>query len=211
MTSCGALPASDAPMYKQVVVTRDAPTPHDAYVGGGAFLPDDVQWPGLADGLPLVHLAAFPADWFYPEGVALDFWISVFIPVDMERFSHLDQLRLHDGSSAAAVIAYRRSSRQHCNTPMDLLEAGRLERVDCHDEDDEDNLDSKVDGVDAWLQAPLAWPGGRRRLAIYGADIDAAMPSRRGMLFDGMGYLFLSDRPEFDSFDEIGAFCFQLG
>ncbi|KAF1013922.1 MAG: hypothetical protein GAK31_02945 [Stenotrophomonas maltophilia] len=92
----------------------------------------------------------------------------------------------------------------------DSLERGLIERVECLESDDE-NLDSKLDGIDAWLQSPLAWNGGRRRLMLYGADVDDILPSHKGTLSDGMGYLFLPETPDFSTGDQSGAFFLQLG
>ncbi|MBA0266447.1 hypothetical protein [Stenotrophomonas maltophilia] len=93
----------------------------------------------------------------------------------------------------------------------DSLERGRIERVECLEPDDDENLDSKLDGVDAWLQSPLTWNGGRRRLMLYGADIDGILPSQKGVLSDGMAYLFLRDKPDFSPVGRAGAFFLQLG
>lgn len=92
-----------------------------------------------------------------------------------------------------------------------FTERGRIERVECLEPDDDENLDSKLDGIDAWLQLPMTWNGGRRRLMLYGADIDEILPSHKGILSDGMAYLFIPDQPDFGLGGRAGAFFLQLG
>lgn len=77
--------------------------------------------------------------------------------------------------------------------------------------DDDENLASKVDGVDAWLQSPINIEGFRRRLSIYGGDLDLALPLTTGILSDGMGYLFLSDGGGHDEGGNFGGFYLQMG
>ncbi|WP_313439903.1 hypothetical protein [Stenotrophomonas sp.] len=198
-------------MYTRLLLTSEKPSAADAYVGGGAFLPENIPWPTCVEGHALFHLMAIPAHWFYRQEIAEDFWFSIFIPVDVERHTHLRQLRAVEGISAAVVLAYRRGSASRSRCMSDSLERGRIERIECLEPDDDENLDSKLDGVDAWLQSTLAWNGGRRRLMLYGADIDGILPSHNGVLSDGMAYLFLPDQPDFSLGGRVGAFFLQLG
>ena len=201
----------DPIMYTRLLLTKEKASPTDAYVGGGAFLPESIPWPACVEGRALFHLMALPAHWFYPQGVAEDFWFSVFIPTDTRDHSHFRRLRAVQGTSEAVVLAYRRGAASRSRCMSDSLERGRIERVECLEPDDDENLDSKLDGVDAWLQSTLTWNGGRRRLMLYGADIDGILPSHKGVLSDGMAYLFLRDKPDFSPVGRAGAFFLQLG
>lgn len=198
-------------MYTRLLLTTEKPSPTDAYVGGGAFLPEHIPWPTCVEGRALFHLMAIPAHWFYSQEIAEDFWFSIFIPVDVQRHTHLRQLRAGEGTSEAVVLAYRRGAASRSRCMSDSLERGRIERVECLEPDDDENLDSKLDGIDAWLQSPLTWKGGRRRLMLYGADIDDILHSHKGVLSDGMAYLFIQDQPDFALRGRPGAFFLQLG
>lgn len=198
-------------MYTRLLLTSGRPSAADAYIGGGAFLPENIPWPTCVEGRALFHLMALPAHWFYAQGVAEDFWFSVFIPTDTRNHSHFRRLRAVQGTSEAVVLAYRRSAASRSRCMSDSLERGRIERVECLEPDDNENLDSKLDGVDAWLQSTLTWNGGCRRLMLYGADIDGILPSHKGVLSDGMAYLFLQDHPDFSLDGRAGAFFLQLG
>jgi hypothetical protein len=46
---------------------------------------------------------------------------------------------------------------------------------------------------------------------LYGADIDDILPSHKGILSDGMAYLFIPDQPDFALGGRAGAFFLQLG
>ncbi len=32
-------------MYDELIFTHESHAPHDAYVGGGAYLPSEISWP----------------------------------------------------------------------------------------------------------------------------------------------------------------------
>ena len=196
-------------MYKEIVFSHESPQPRDGYVGGGVRMPSDIEWPAADDGRPLTHLFSVPAAWFSKDegGQA---WLSVFIPYERRNVIHYRRLRARDQHSHAVVVAYRAVDAEREETG-EALERGRMSVVDNSDADDDQNLASKVDGVDAWLQSPLAVRGFRRRLSIYGGDLDLAVPSTAGILSDGMGYLLLPNDSLSPGQPEAGRFFLQLG
>ncbi|MFJ4344793.1 hypothetical protein [Pseudomonas sp. NPDC089401] len=196
-------------MYKELVFTTASPTAEDGYAGGGAYLPAHMPWPSSADGTPLVHLLALPARWLGAHEAAR--WISVFIPYTPGDVGHYRSLRLKDGGSQAVVLSYLRQPDLRDEAPGKIIGCGRVAILLADDEDDDENLASKLEGVDAWLQAPLRLANARRRVSIYGAELDNALPGNKGVLSDGMGYLLLSDGFIAGEADEAAGFFLQLG
>jgi hypothetical protein len=197
-------------MYTEVTFSNKGPAPGDGYVGGGVKLPSGIQWPAGAAGEPLVHLFSVPATWFSDQ-VSGARRISVFIPYEPRTVTHYRKLRARDGRSDAVVIAYDEGDSERSESQGVVLERGRMERVLSKEIDDDENLASKVDGVDAWLQSPINIEGFQRRLSIYGGDLDLVLLSTTGILSDGMGYLFLSGGGDHDDGGDFGRFFLQLG
>ncbi|WP_200626169.1 hypothetical protein [Pseudomonas sp. LAM2023] len=196
-------------MFKELVFSADIPLENDAYAGGGACLPEDMPWPRSESGGPLVHLMAFPASWL--SDASSPYWISVFIPYEAGNVSHFSKLRMENGSSQAAVLIYEKHTVIRNESDGEIVGCGKIIISENGEDDDDENLASKVDGIDAWLQRPLELPGGRRRISIYGGDLDMSIPKNKGVLSDGMGYLLLSD--EFVAGNSAAAhgFFLQLG
>jgi hypothetical protein len=198
-------------MFNELVFTRESPTKADAYVGGGAYLPCNVVWPRSADGQPLTHLISFPGTWFSDALVDDDFWLSIFIPYLQGEVGHYRKLRALNGVSEAVVVGYSRSSEERNEAPNKIIDCRKVQLSLNPDSDDDENLASKLDGIDAWLQAPISSSGGRRRVSIYGGDLDASLPNNKGILSDGMGYLFLDDDFLAKKGTGCGSFFLQLG
>ncbi|MDX6916039.1 hypothetical protein R9X49_13070 [Pectobacterium carotovorum] len=198
-------------MYDELIFTHESHAPHDAYVGGGAYLPSEISWPFSADGVSLTHLASFPGAWFSSSFVPKHYWISVFIPYLPGEVFHYRKLRAIDGDSGAMVLGYIRSEEERNEAANPIIDRGSIHISRGADSDDEENLASKLDGVDAWLQGPITSNIGRRRLSIYGGDLDAALPRYKGILSDGMGYLFLDERFWDKTANSCGRFFLQLG
>lgn len=196
-------------MFKELIFSKDAPLESDAYAGGGARLPENMSWPRSDSGDPLVHLMAFPVSWL--SDAASPYWISIFIPYEPGEVSHYRQLRMKNGGSQAIVLIYEKQKEIRNECEGKVVGCGRIFVSENKDEDDEDNLASKIDGVDSWLQAPLEIIGAKRRISIYGGDLDLSIPENKGVLSDGMGYLLLSD--DFVAGDIAAAhgFFLQLG
>ncbi|NBF07885.1 hypothetical protein [Pseudomonas sp. Fl4BN1] len=198
-------------MFNELIFTCEAPAKEDAYAGGGACLPDDLAWPCAPDGAPLTHLLAFPGHWFSAALIDRDYWVSVFVPYLPGEVGHYRKLRAISGSSQAVVVGYVRASSERNEAAQQISDRGAVRLgLNC-DADDDENLASKLDGVDAWLQSPVASASGRRRVAIYGGDLDLALARHKGILSDGMGYLFLDEDFSQRTGAGIGRFFLQLG
>ncbi|WP_339508673.1 hypothetical protein [Pseudomonas sp. RL_35y_Pfl2_P42] len=198
-------------MFNELVFTQELPTKADAYTGGGVYLPSNVVWPQSTDGLPLTHLISFPGAWFSDALVDENYWISVFIPYLPGDVGHYRKLRALNGVSEAVVMGYIRSSEERNEASNKILDCGRVLLMSSPDSDDDENLASKLDGIDAWLQEPISSSIGRRRVSIYGGDLDVSLPNNKGILSDGMGYLFLDDEFSGKKGAGCGGFFLQLG
>lgn len=198
-------------MFKQLVFFQESPMKADAYSGGGAYLPTDLMWHKSIDGQPLTHLISFPGTWFLDAPMDENYWISVFIPYLPREVGHYRKLRALNGVSEAVVMGYVRSSEERNEASNKILDCGKVLLLSNPDSDDDENLASKLDGIDAWLQAPISSSIGRRRVSIYGGDLDVSLPNNKGVLSDGMGYLFLDDEFSGKKGAGCGGFFLQLG
>ncbi|MDP9514431.1 hypothetical protein [Pseudomonas protegens] len=198
-------------MFDELIFTGETPAKDDAYVGGGAYLPTDLAWPCSPDGVPLIHLMAFPGSWFSGALIDRNYWISVFMPYQLGGVAHYRKLRAIDGRSQAVVMGYVRAGSERNEAAQPISDRGTVRLGVNADVDDDENLASKLDGVDAWLQSPVLSGTGRRRISIYGGDLDRALPEHKGVLSDGMGYLFLDEDFSERTGAGIGRFFLQLG
>lgn len=198
-------------MFDELIFTSETPAQDDAYVGGGVCLPTDLAWPCSPDGVPLTHLMAFPGRWFSGALIDRNYWVSVFVPYQPGEVAHYRKLRAIDGRSQAVVMGYVRAGSERDEAAQPISDRGTVRLgVNC-DADDDENLASKLDGVDAWLQSPVSAGAGCRRVSIYGGDLDRALPGQKGVLSDGMGYLFLDEDFSERTGAGIGRFFLQLG
>lgn len=198
-------------MFDELLFSPEPPAGDAAYTGGGACLPQALAWPRDAEGVPLTHLLAIPGSWFCPALKGSGYWVSLFIPYQPGEVAHYRRLRAREGACEAVVMGYLRAAAERHEAPAPLLERGSIRLLANADPDDDENLASKLDGVDAWLQSALSFPAGRRRLSIYGGDLDQALPAHKGILSDGMGYLFLDEDFAARTGAQLGGFFLQLG
>lgn len=198
-------------MFDELTFTCEIPEKKDAYVGAGACLPTDLAWPCSPDGVPLTHLMALPGRWFSEALVDRNYWVSVFVPYQLGDVAHYRKLRAIDGRSQAIVMGYVRAGSERNEAAQPISDRGTVRLRVNADVDDDENLASKLDGVDAWLQSPVLSGTGRRRISIYGGDLDRALPENKGVLSDGMGYLFLDEDFSERTGAGIGRFFLQLG
>ncbi|MDP9513132.1 hypothetical protein Q7O56_29285 [Pseudomonas protegens] len=198
-------------MFDELIFTGETPAKDDAYVGGGACLPTDLAWPCSPDGVPLTHLMAFPGRWFSEALIDRNYWVSVFVPYLPGEVGHYRKLRAVQGRSEAVVMGYSRAGSERDEAAQPISDRGTVRLEVNGDADDDENLASKLDGVDAWLQSPVSEGAGRRRVSIYGGDLDVALPQHKGVLSDGMGYLFLDEDFSERAGAGIGRFFLQLG
>ncbi|MDD1150987.1 hypothetical protein M5G25_22135 [Pseudomonas sp. TNT2022 ID357] len=198
-------------MFDELTFTCEIPEKKDAYVGAGACLPTDLTWPCSPDGVPLTHLMALPGSWFSGALIDRNYWVSVFVPYQPGEVAHYRKLRAIDGRSQAVVMGYVRAGSERNEAAQPISDRGTVRLGVNADVDDDENLASKLDGVDAWLQSPVSAGAGRRRISIYGGDLDRALPEHKGVLSDGMGYLFLDEDFSERTGAGIGRFFLQLG
>ncbi|MCP1107732.1 hypothetical protein M6G53_20385 [Serratia nevei] len=159
----------------------------------------------------MIHMMSLPGWWFSENLRGNNFWISVFIPYVRDQVGHYRQLCERNGRSEAVVVGYVASESLRNEGASEINEVGRVAISLSSDTDDSENLASKIDGVDAWLQRPITIPSMHRRVSIYGGDIDLALPNYKGVLSDGMGYLFIDNAGLEMKSTELGKFFLQLG
>ncbi|WP_145187475.1 hypothetical protein [Pseudomonas sp. URMO17WK12:I11] len=138
-----------------------------------------------------------------------DYWISIFIPYTKNLSTHYSYLSNRNTQNPAKVMGYTKS-KLALDEARQITASGSASISINPEIDDDENLASKVDGVDAWLQHEIAITNSRRRISIYGADLDICLANEKGILSDGMGYLFLRTDFEIGNNGEIGNFFLQL-
>ncbi|WP_423378184.1 hypothetical protein [Burkholderia sp. LMG 32019] len=198
-------------MHQELIFSPLRSAKGDAYVGGGVYLPADVRWPTSDNGEPLVHLLSLPGWWLSASLKGDDFWISIFIPYVRGEVDHYRRLRERDGQSAAVVVGHLAGEFLRNESSGEIKDVGKGVISQSGDSDDSENLASKIDGVHAWLQRPIYIPGMQRRVSIYGGDLDFSLPNYKGILSDGMGYLFIDNSALDERRAELGHFFLQLG
>lgn len=196
-------------MFNEIIFSKTAPLEGQAYVGPKVWLPSDIKWPTTQEGKPLSHLMAIPTSWFSKKTSLKNHCISIFIPYTKNSSTHYRDLSTRNTNQSAVVIGYFKSP-----TPIDqahqISDSGSAFISANLNTDNEENLASKVDGIDAWLQREIIIDSHCRRASIYGADLDICLPHHKGILSDGMGYLFLHDDFESRKITEVGKFFLQL-
>lgn len=196
-------------MYNEIIFSTSHPLEGQAYVGPEVWLPSEINWPTNEQGQPLSHLMAIPMSWFSKKASLRNHYISIFIPYTKNSSAHYRELSARNTNNPAVVIGYKKSQK-----PVDKahqISAGGSAFISINsDADDDENLASKVDGIDAWLQREIVIDNHCRRASIYGADLDICLPHDKGILSDGMGYLLLRHDFESTSNMEVGKFFLQL-
>lgn len=136
-------------MFDELTFTCEIPEKKDAYVGAGACLPTDLAWPCSPDGVPLTHLMALPGSWFSGALIDRNYWVSVFMPYQLGDVAHYRKLRAIDGRSQAIVMGYVRAGSERNEAAQPISDRGTVRLRVNADVDDDENLASKLDGVDA--------------------------------------------------------------
>lgn len=196
-------------MYNEIIFSGSRPLEGQAYVGPEVWLPSGINWPTDQQGQPLSHLIAIPMSWFSKKASLRNHYISIFIPYTKNSSTHYRDLNTRNANNPAVVIGYIKSQNS-VDAAHQISNSGSAFISINPDDDDDENLASKVDGIDAWLQREIIVDNHCRRASIYGADLDICLPHDKGILSDGMGYLFL--RNDFESITnmEVGKFFLQL-
>lgn len=159
----------------------------------------------------MVHLLSVPFEWIR-GGYSKEDWLSIWIIRPDPSFQFYGELRSVRGRSQSCVLVHRPDWATAERRLPSLGPARRVTLMSCPEDDDSENLDSKVLGVDAWLQREIVLEGHQRVISIYGADLDIGLPDSRGVLSDGMGYVFIRrDLNAVDAEEQAGFLFLQLG
>lgn len=166
-------------------------------LGGGCKLPENVPWPTDVDGKPMLHLLTLniknlpnnPLVNFPEKGV-----ISIFIPYDHLDKGHVPLLRPTRLSKGAKVLAFTPAERFINMNDHALEPPLQINLETTNDDDDDENLESKIGGTPAWLQDQIEIEGAEYFLQINYSDLDKNFPDHKGIIWGGEGYMFLSNK-----------------
>lgn len=195
------------------LVFEDAPChPDGGCLDGPCKLPSQLDWPQGSDESPLFHLMSIPLNWVVRNSSSVSAqsrWISVFISYDKENYSHYGKMSSDEPEHKdAVVILHDMTGTDRSMHPNQALSSKNVKLVSATEGDD--NVASYVDSVPTWVQDPIKLDQFEWVLSVYGPDMDVALGDNRGILSDGVGYVFLKTDFKFDSFGSVGKFFFQL-
>lgn len=197
---------------KELVFESEPHVRGDGFIDGPCKLPETLQWPVGPNASPLFHLLSVPLGWLVPDVVeesTQDRWVSVFISYDKTGYSHYGMMSSDDiDNSEAAVILHDMSGPERSMHNNQGSKSKNVKLVPATDGDD--NVASYINSKPSWVQDPIAIDGLRWALSIYGPDIDICLGENRGILSDGVGYVFLKSDFCSEAFGPVGKFFLQL-
>jgi hypothetical protein len=182
------------------------------YIDGPCKLPSHLDWPVGSDSSPLFHLLSVPLLWLNPNQDSKFLtarWVSVFICYDKTGYTHYGKMSSDQPDHIdAIVILHDMSGSERSMHPSQAATSKNVKLIAATEGDD--NVASYVDSVPAWVQDPIDLVGYKWVLSVYGPDMDASLGENRGILSDGVGYVFLKSNFDIDLFGPVGKFFFQL-
>ncbi|BFO56703.1 MULTISPECIES: hypothetical protein [Comamonadaceae] len=188
------------------------PAPHEVgygFLDGPCKLSEGVDWPLDENGKPLFHLLSLPMNWI-KEGEGTGLWLSVFILYDKESYSHYGKIsQEEDVAKNAVVILHDMSGKEKIIHPYQS-ETSKSITNRAAQEDDE-NVASYVGGIPYWVQDPIEIKNYECVATIYGPDMDEALGENRGVISDGVGYVFIRKNIDISKSGLVGNFYVQLG
>ena len=194
------------------IVFEDAPHRADGgYLDGPCKLPSQLEWPQSSDASPLFHLLSIPLLWVAPRQASQskERWISIFISYDKAGYTHYGKMSSDEPDhTEAIVILHNMTGPDRSMHPAQALASKNVNLIPATEGDD--NVASYVDSVPTWVQDPIVLDGFEWVLSIYGPDMDVSLGENRGILSDGVGYVFLKSSFDQDFFGPFGKFFFQL-
>ncbi len=211
----------------ELVFEAVEPAEGDGRIDGPCRLPATLPWPVGGDSHPLFHLLSIPLVWLVPDvppNRLAERWVSVFIAYDASGYSHYAAMSSDEPDHAdAVVVLHDGSGPERSMHPRQGLTSRQVRREPRSAGDDD--VASYIGSTPVWVQDPIFVEGFRWVMSLYGPDMDVALGGNRGILSDGVGYVFLKnasvreagDGAEFDanafnqeSFGPIGTFYLQL-
>jgi hypothetical protein len=182
------------------------------YVDGPCKLPTHLDWPVGLDSAPLFHLLSVPLFWLAlnkDNKSAQTKWVSVFISYDKATYSHYGKMSSDQPDHVDAIVMlHDMTGPERSMHSSQALASKNVKLIPAKEGDD--NVASYVDSVPTWVQDPIDLVGYKWALSIYGPDMDESLGENRGILSDGVGYVFLKSNFDVDFFGSVGKFFFQL-
>ncbi|WP_152034612.1 hypothetical protein [Paracidovorax avenae] len=194
---------------KELIFLPVLPEVGYGYLDGPCKLPEEVAWPVDGDGKPLFHLLSIPFNWV-KGGAGDKFWLSVFVLYDREKYSHYGEIsQEEDVVKNTKVILHDMSGQEKSIHPHQSKISKSISNRPAQENDD--NVASYVGGTPYWVQDPIEIEGQKCIATIYGPDMDEALGENRGIISDGVGYVFIKDNIDHNDFGSVGNFYVQLG
>lgn len=197
---------------RELVFESTPPVIGEGRVDGPCALPEVIPWPCDADSFPLFHLLSVPTSWLIHDGECgkdQNKWISIFISYDKKSYSHYGKMSSDELNHSDAVVLLHDMSgperSEHSNQSVNSKSVRLIPAVD-----GDDNVASYVEAEPSWVQDPIQIEGFKWVMSIYGPDMDSALTENRGILSDGVGYIFLKENFDLSTFGSVGKFFFQL-
>jgi hypothetical protein len=161
----------------------------------------------------MFHLLSVPLHWLDADKAKEcpdPRWISVFVSYDKEGYAHYAKMSSDEPEHAeSAIILHDMSGPERSSHHAQSLVSKSVMLSPAVDGDE--NVASYVSSAPYWVQDPIEIDGYRWVMSVYGPDMDSALEANRGIVSDGVGYVFLKDDLDINCFGLVGKFFLQLG
>jgi hypothetical protein len=203
-----------------------------SHLGGGAWLPEDAEWPKDSQtGEGLLPLFTLAQDFFPTPTISNGMCVTAFIPCRSNSgsvttpisrsFAANDQRQYQTNTLASVVLLHKIGSQErrspanslylpHCSMSTEPFSDALMQ------EENADEINgaeiSKLFGRPAWLQDEV-FPESKYEfcLQLLEADVARISPAHAGLFRDGTGYLFLDRNcKKYAEAREIGKFFVQF-
>jgi len=162
------------------------------FLGGSPYLPESMPWPCDSNGNPLLHLASLPAEFIVTHLPSLDInqklVISIFSPYSRDD-EYIDKA-MNEGGKIIAYEPTKHSRNEHQNP---ITHSCQIFANSNPGNDSEENGVAKIGGIPAWLQEEDN-SGLTYVLQINNSRLNKAIPTHKGILVGGIGYLLLKSK-----------------
>lgn len=190
-------------------------TPHcsnGGFIDGPCKLPLELDWPHDSASSPLFHLLSIPLQWLNQNQMTQSLsgkWVSVFISYDKECYSHYGKMSSDDTNhTEAMVILHDMSGPERTVHPQQAAISKNVRLIPAIDGDS--NVASYIESVPSWVQDSIDIEEYKWVMSIYGPDMDNSLGDNRGILSDGVGYVFLKTNIDPNLFGVVGKFFLQI-
>ncbi|MBN3041812.1 DUF1963 domain-containing protein [Pectobacterium brasiliense] len=181
-------------MFNELVFVEGNTDKDHPYLGSSPFLPASIAWPTDSSGSGLLHLASFPSTFInqHIPDIELDdrLVVSVFTPYSPSSDDYIEKA-MNEGGKVLAYIPTNQPLEHHGNP---IIPSRRITLLQNPNDDSDENGITKVAGITAWIQDEESHEDLNYILQINNSRLNKAVPSHKGILVGGMGYLLLKKR-----------------